>query len=274
LNNTNIMYPKITHLPFKTINLLIGTEYLLGNDRNFLDVILKEDDKYGDYYYNDTEKFEELVLSLTDEQKKDLLAGMKMFNEEIIDLQFDTYYDQCKKDQQQAWSPKSNTRFVDFIAVEKDAIYEHKELRYLDLMLHNNLSQWFEKIVNIILGKVVVFRDFQSNLLNEKVQNAFQIFECLSYLANKYNSTIYLLTEDREVSYLISSFRQYYDFENSCLISFAPEYLQSCSNDCFDDEWNKNITFEQRKALTQIGTCQKFEWNENDTEIEVFNCLQ
>jgi hypothetical protein len=260
------MYPKITHLPFKTVNLLIGTEYLLGNDRNFLDVILKKDDKYGDYCYNDTEEFEESVLSFTNEQKKDLLSGMKMFNEEIVDLQFNTYYDQCKKDQQKAWSPKPNTRFVDFVAVEKDAIYEHKELRYLDLMRHNNLSQWFEKIVNIILGKVVVFRDFQSNLWNQKVANFWKILECFGYLASKYDSVVYLLTEDSEHSYLIDNLKEYYAIQS--------KFTLARLNDCFDDEWNKNVTFEQRKALTEIGTCQKFEWNEDDTEIKVFNCLQ
>lgn len=234
------MYPKITHLPFKTINLLIGTEYLLGNDRNFLDVILKEDNKYGNYCYSDTEKFEESLLSFTDEQKKDLLAGMRMFNEEIIDLQFNTYCDQCKKDQQKAWSSKPGAKYYDFIAVEKDATYEHKELRYLDLMRHNNLSQWFEKIINIILGKIVVFRDFQSNLWNQKVANLWKILDCFGYLTSKYNSTIYLLTEDSEHSYLVDNFCSYYE----------------------------------TKSTVEIGTCQKFDWNEDDTEIEVFNCLQ
>ena len=228
------MFPIIKHEPFKRVNLLLNTGNLFSDDRRFADLILK--DKLSDYLYNDTEKFEAMILSFTPEQKNDLLEAMKVFNKHITELLFEIHYDQCKKDKQESWSLKPGTMFVNYIAVVKES--HNKPNVYIDLLSYRPIGIWFEKMVNLIAGNTIEYYEFGRGLVGSRTSPSYiKVPELLAYLTDKYNCAIYLFN----------------DCNDDLNLSFS--YY-------FNPFWYEDNSFDRNNS----GTVQEFKW-EDDCDV-------
>lgn len=231
------MFPIIKHEPFKRVNLLLNTGNLFSDDRRFADLILK--DKLSDYLYNDTEKFEAMILSFTPEQKNDLLEAMKVFNKNITELLFETYYDQCKKDKQERWSLKPGTIFVNYIAVVKES--RNKPNMYIDLLSYRPIGIWFEKMVNLIAGNTIEYHEFGRGLVGSRTSSSYiKVPELLAYLTNKYDCAIYLFN----------------DCNDDLNLSF---------NYYFNPFWYEDNSFDRSNS----GTVQEFKWEDEEADDDV-----
>jgi len=230
------MFPIIKHEPFKKVNLLLNTGNLFSDERRFADLILK--DKLSDYLYNDTEEFEATILSFTPEQKNDLLEAMKVFNKNITELLFETYYDQCKKDKRERWSLKPGTVFVNYIAVVKKS--PNKPSTYVDLLSYRPIGIWFEKMVNLIAGNTIEYHEFERGLVGSRTSPSYiKIADLLAYLTNKYDCSIYLFTD--------------------CNDDFIVSFMDYFSHFCFE-----NISFVENESLRNLGTIQEFKWKDKE----------
>jgi hypothetical protein len=171
-------------------------------------------------------------------------------------LIFETYYDQCKKDKQERWSPKPEIMFVDYIAVVKES-YNTPNM-HIDLLSYRPIGIWFEKMVNLIAGNTIEYHEFERGLINSRSIKLMESEHCasngghtvcdlLAYLTNKYNCSIYLFSDcELHGNRLISAFKDYFD---------PSEYIPIC----FETQ-----SFARDASLRNLGTVQEFNWKDKE----------